>query len=107
MRVIPVPCLSDNYAYLVVAGGSRDAFVRQFVQGETDGPIPFREKPRVFVLGRPDGDNAWRAAVGAVSSLSERNKTWVIRAIAARPLHRVSSATEIGILWFATGVRED
>jgi len=27
MRVIPVPCLSDNYAYIVVADGSRDAFV--------------------------------------------------------------------------------
>lgn len=27
MRVIPVPCLSDNYAYLVHAEGSRDAFV--------------------------------------------------------------------------------
>jgi hydroxyacylglutathione hydrolase len=27
MRVIPVPCLSDNYAYLVVADGSREALV--------------------------------------------------------------------------------
>jgi hydroxyacylglutathione hydrolase len=27
MRVIPIPCLSDNYAYLVVADGSREAFV--------------------------------------------------------------------------------
>jgi hydroxyacylglutathione hydrolase len=27
MRVLPVPCLSDNYAYLVHAEGSRDAFV--------------------------------------------------------------------------------
>jgi hydroxyacylglutathione hydrolase len=27
MRVIPVPCLSDNYAYLVHAEDSRDAFV--------------------------------------------------------------------------------
>jgi hydroxyacylglutathione hydrolase len=27
MRVIPIPCLSDNYAYLVVADGSRAAFV--------------------------------------------------------------------------------
>jgi hydroxyacylglutathione hydrolase len=27
MRVIPVPCLSDNYAYLVTADGARDAFV--------------------------------------------------------------------------------
>lgn len=27
MRVIPVPCLSDNYAYLVTADGSREAFV--------------------------------------------------------------------------------
>ncbi len=27
MRVIPVPCLSDNYAYLVSAEGSGDAFV--------------------------------------------------------------------------------
>jgi hydroxyacylglutathione hydrolase len=27
MRVIPVPCLSDNYAYLVTAEGSDDAFV--------------------------------------------------------------------------------
>jgi hydroxyacylglutathione hydrolase len=27
MRVIPVPCLSDNYAYLVTADGSRDAVV--------------------------------------------------------------------------------
>jgi hydroxyacylglutathione hydrolase len=27
MQVIPVPCLSDNYAYLVTAHGSRDAVV--------------------------------------------------------------------------------
>lgn len=27
MRVIPVPCLSDNYAYLVAADGARDAVV--------------------------------------------------------------------------------
>ena len=27
MRVIPVPCLSDNYAYLVTADGSDEAFV--------------------------------------------------------------------------------
>jgi hydroxyacylglutathione hydrolase len=27
MRVIPVPCLSDNYAYLVTADGDREAFV--------------------------------------------------------------------------------
>ena len=27
MRVLPVPCLSDNYAYLVTAGGSDEAFV--------------------------------------------------------------------------------
>jgi hydroxyacylglutathione hydrolase len=27
MRVIPVPCLSDNYAYLLAADGSRDALV--------------------------------------------------------------------------------
>jgi hydroxyacylglutathione hydrolase len=27
MRVIPVPCLSDNYAYLVTADGAGDAFV--------------------------------------------------------------------------------
>jgi hydroxyacylglutathione hydrolase len=27
MRVIPVPCLSDNYAYLVTRDGSSDAFV--------------------------------------------------------------------------------
>jgi hydroxyacylglutathione hydrolase len=27
MRVLPVPCLSDNYAYLVHADGSRDALV--------------------------------------------------------------------------------
>jgi hydroxyacylglutathione hydrolase len=27
MRVIPVPCLSDNYAYIVTADGSREAFV--------------------------------------------------------------------------------
>jgi hydroxyacylglutathione hydrolase len=27
MRVIPVPCLSDNYAYLVAADGAKEAFV--------------------------------------------------------------------------------
>ena len=27
MRVFPVPCLSDNYAYLVTADGSSEAFV--------------------------------------------------------------------------------
>ena len=27
MRVVPVPCLSDNYAYLVAADGSKEAFV--------------------------------------------------------------------------------
>jgi hydroxyacylglutathione hydrolase len=27
MRVIPVPCLSDNYAYLVTADGAQEAFV--------------------------------------------------------------------------------
>lgn len=27
MRVLPIPCLSDNYAYLVHAGGSREAIV--------------------------------------------------------------------------------
>jgi len=27
MRVLPVPCLSDNYAYLVHADGAREAFV--------------------------------------------------------------------------------
>jgi hydroxyacylglutathione hydrolase len=27
MRVLPVPCLTDNYAYLVTADGARDAFV--------------------------------------------------------------------------------
>jgi hydroxyacylglutathione hydrolase len=27
MRVVPVPCLSDNYAYLVVRDGARDAIV--------------------------------------------------------------------------------
>ena len=27
MRVIPIPCLSDNYAYLVTADGAREAFV--------------------------------------------------------------------------------
>lgn len=27
MRVIPVPCLSDNYAYLLTADGSTDAVV--------------------------------------------------------------------------------
>ena len=27
MRVIPVPCLSDNYAYLVVADGAKEAVV--------------------------------------------------------------------------------
>jgi hydroxyacylglutathione hydrolase len=27
MRVIPVPCLSDNYAYLVAADGAEEAFV--------------------------------------------------------------------------------
>jgi hydroxyacylglutathione hydrolase len=27
MRIVPVPCLSDNYAYLVAADGARDCFV--------------------------------------------------------------------------------
>ncbi len=36
MRVHTVPCLSDNYAYLVHAGGSRDAFV---VDPSEAGPV--------------------------------------------------------------------
>lgn len=36
MRVIPVPCLSDNYAYLVVSEGSTKAAV---VDPSEDGPV--------------------------------------------------------------------
>ncbi|MEK7270298.1 MAG: hypothetical protein AAB215_05060 [Planctomycetota bacterium] len=72
---------------------------------DPEGPISFREKPQVFVLGRPEGDHAWRTAAGSVSRLSEQRGTWVLKAVAARPLHRVLSETEIGVLWFAMGVR--
>jgi hydroxyacylglutathione hydrolase len=36
MRVVPVPCLSDNYAYLVVREGSREAVV---VDPSEPGPV--------------------------------------------------------------------
>lgn len=36
MRVLPVPCLSDNYAYLVHADGARDAFV---IDPSEAGPV--------------------------------------------------------------------
>jgi len=35
-RVVPVPCLSDNYAYLIHAPGSRDAIV---VDASEDAPV--------------------------------------------------------------------
>lgn len=72
-----------------------------------DGPIPFDERPRVFVLGTAEGDFDWRTAVASVVPVSKAKTEWIFRVIASRSLHKAGSEREIGILWFATGTRQD
>jgi hydroxyacylglutathione hydrolase len=50
MRVIPVPCLSDNYAYLVAADGAEEAFVVDPSEAEPVIAALEREKLRLVAI---------------------------------------------------------
>ncbi len=73
MRVIPVPCLSDNYAYLVTAEGSSDAFVVD--PSEADPVIAAIEREQLHLVAivnthhhhdHVGGNEALRARYGAL-----------------------------------------
>jgi hydroxyacylglutathione hydrolase len=50
MRVLPVPCLSDNYAYLVTADGSAEAFVVDPSEAEPVAAALAREGLRLVAV---------------------------------------------------------
>lgn len=50
MRVIPVPCLEDNYAYLVTSDGSNDAFVIDPSEAEPVAQVITRENLRLVAI---------------------------------------------------------
>ncbi len=73
MRVIPVPCLSDNYAYLVAADGSAEAFVIDPSEAEPVIAALEREKLRLVAIvnthhhhDHVGGNEGLRARFGAL-----------------------------------------
>ncbi len=73
MRVIPVPCLSDNYAYLVAADGAEEAFVVDPSEAEPVIAALEREGLRLVAIvnthhhhDHVGGNEALRARYGAL-----------------------------------------
>ena len=54
MRVTPIPCLSDNYAYLLVCPDTKEAAI---VDASESGPVlsALKDGDPVLVVGRKDG----------------------------------------------------
>lgn len=109
MRVIPVPCLSDNYAYLVVRDGSNEAVV---VDPSESGPVIAaleREKLRLAAIvdthhhhDHVGGNEGLRAHYGDVPVYAhasdrgrvpaqtvdvEEGKSFTVAGLEFRPLH--------------------
>jgi len=109
MRVIPVPCLSDNYAYLVMADGSRDAFVIDPSEAPPVSAALAREGLKLVAIvnthhhfDHVGGNQELRAACGdipvyahvsdvgrvpAQTEKVEEGKAFTIAGLSLRPLH--------------------
>jgi hydroxyacylglutathione hydrolase len=109
MRVIPVPCLSDNYAYLVTRDGSDEAFVIDPSESEPVIAALEREKLRLVAIvcthHHPDhvgGNEALRVRFGplpvyahasdegrvpAQTERVEEGKRFTVAGLSLDPLH--------------------